>query len=172
KLTTKLTKVWHTPYLVLVHSSTSAALTTVDGTEENGYVNFFPPFQRGSHCTSLLSISPGIEGPCGLFIQACRTTSALAGRAYLVAGQPGTAMHTVLQFFQAKLLNTMDKSGLSSDAYKELCTATGLALRSMNATTQAIGKSMANLLLNLMEIKDADKVSFLNCRFPQGLINL
>lgn len=68
----------------------------------------------------------------------------------------------VVQVFQANLLNTLDMSDLSSDAFKELCIATGQVLHSTNATTQAIGKAMAKLvvlerylLLNLIKIKDS-----------------
>ena len=41
----------------------------------------------------------------------------------------------------------MDKSGQSSDAFRELRTATDLALRTIRATAQAISKAMANLVV-------------------------
>ena len=78
----------------------------------------------------------------------CRTASALANRAYSVADQASSAlpMMAVLQVFKAKLLHTMDESGQTSDAFRELCTATDLALSTIRATAQAISKAMANLV--------------------------
>ncbi len=81
------------------------------------------------------------------------------------------SMHSmaVLQVFQAKLLQCMDESGPVPAAFKELRSATGLALRATKTTAQAIGRSMPSLVvleshfwLNLMEIKEADKVPFLD----------
>ncbi len=58
-------------------------------------------------------------------------TSALAGRAYLSAGQAASALHSkvVLQVLQAKLLCSMDESNPNPAAFNELCSATDLALR-------------------------------------------
>ncbi len=75
-------------------------------------------------------------------------------------------LHTmaVLQVFQAKLLCDMDESGQHQDAFKS-CVVTDLALRTMKATAQAIGKTMASLVvlerhiwLNLTEIRNAEKM--------------
>ncbi len=109
----------------------------------------------------------------------CRTTSALAGRAYTSAGQAASALHSmaVLQVFQAKLLQCMDKAGPDPAAFRELRSATDLALRATKTTAQAIGRSMASLVvlerhlwLMLTEIKDADKVPFLDSPVsPTGL---
>ncbi len=61
----------------------------------------------------------------------CRTTSALAGRAYSSARQAASALHSmaVLQVFQAKLLQAMDESEPDPAAFRELCGATDLALQ-------------------------------------------
>ncbi len=74
----------------------------------------------------------------------------------------------VLQVYQAKLLQSMDVSGLDPTAFKELRSMTDLALCTTKATVQAIDRSMSSLVmlehhlwLTLMEIKDADKVPFL-----------
>lgn len=74
----------------------------------------------------------------------------------------------VLQLFQAKLPRFMDESGqVYQEALKELCTATDLALHTMKAMAQAIGKTMTSLVmlechlwLNLTEIRDAEKIAF------------
>ncbi len=83
----------------------------------------------------------------------------------------------VLQVYQAKLLSAIDESEPDSATLRELRSATDLALRATKTTAQAIGRSMAGLVvlerhlwLTLMEIKDADKVSFLDAPIsPSGL---
>ncbi len=111
----------------------------------------------------------------------CRTTSALAGRAYSSAGQPASVLHSmvVLQVFQAKLLCSMDESNPNPAAFNELCSATDLALHATKMTAQAIGRSMPSLVvlerhlwLNLTEMKNADKVPFLDSLVsPTGLLD-
>lgn len=61
----------------------------------------------------------------------------------------------------------MDESGPDPAAFKELHSATDLALRATKMTVQATGRSMPSLVvperhlwLNLMDIKDADKVPY------------
>ncbi len=109
----------------------------------------------------------------------CRTTSALAGRSYASAGQVASALHSmvVLQVYQAKLLSAIDESEPDPATLRELRSATDLALRATKTTAQAIGRSMASLVvlerhlwLTLTEIKDTDKVSFLDAPIsPSGL---
>ncbi|XP_016333453.1 uncharacterized protein LOC107681650 [Sinocyclocheilus anshuiensis] len=54
----------------------------------------------------------------------------------------------VLQVYQAKLLRAMDESGLEhSAAFRELRSATNLALRATKTTAQVIGRSMASLVV-------------------------
>ncbi|ROJ48048.1 hypothetical protein DPX16_5314 [Anabarilius grahami] len=108
-----------------------------------------------------------------------RTTSTLAGRAYTSAGQAASALHTmaIFQVFQAKLLHSLDESGVEEPAFRDLRSATDLALRATKATAQAIGRSMASLVvlerhlwLNLTEIKYLDKTAFLDAPVsPSGL---
>ncbi|XDV15321.1 hypothetical protein PO909_015439 [Leuciscus waleckii] len=84
---------------------------------------------------------------------------------------PPSALHTmaVLQVFQAKLLRSMDESGPELEAFRDLRSATDLALWATKSTAQAIGRSMENLTvlerhlwLNLTEMKDADRAGFLD----------
>ncbi|KAI2644409.1 Platelet glycoprotein V [Labeo rohita] len=104
-----------------------------------------------------------------------RTTSALARNAYASAGQAHSM--AVLQIFLAKLLAATDKSALDSATLTELRSTTDLVLRSTKATAQAIGRSMASLVvlvrhlwLTLTEVKDTDKVPFLDALVsPTGL---
>lgn len=53
----------------------------------------------------------------------------------------------VLQMFQAKLLRDMDESGRDHDAFMELRMVTDLAPRATKATTQAVNKAMARLVV-------------------------
>ncbi len=96
----------------------------------------------------------------------CRTTSALTDRAYSAAGQADSVLHSMaaLQVFQA-----MDESVPGPATFKELRSATDLALCATKTTAQAIGRLMASLVvlechlwLNLIEIKNADRTAFLN----------
>ncbi len=83
----------------------------------------------------------------------------------------------VLQVYQAKLLSVIDESEPDPATLRELRSATDLALRATKTTAQAIGRSIASLVvlerhlwLTLTEIKDADKVSFLDASMsPSGL---
>ncbi len=106
-------------------------------------------------------------------------SAAIAGRSYASAGQAALALHSmaVLQVYQAKLLSAVDESELDPATLRELRSATDLALRATKTTAQAIGRSMASLVvlerhlwLTLTEIKDADRVSFLDAPIsPSGL---
>ncbi len=74
----------------------------------------------------------------------------------------------------AKVLRSMDESNPNPAAFSELRSATDLALRTTKMTAQAIGRSMPSLVvlerylwLNLTEMKDVDKIPFLDS--PTGL---
>ncbi len=118
------------------------ALTTVDIAGEKGYSKL-PPLEEAvaAHLCPLSAL--GLKAHAAHPSKPCRTTSALANRAYAAAGQAGSALHTmaVLQVFQAKLLSDMDESGQQQEALKDLRIATDLTLRAMKATPQAIGKA-------------------------------
>ncbi len=99
-----------------------------------------------------------------------RATSALAGRAYLAAGQAASALHSmaVLQVFQAKMLAN-EEAGLDSAYLRDLRRVKDLALRTTKATAQAIGHLMSShLWLTMTEMKEADKVLFLDAPISSG----
>ncbi|ROL49022.1 hypothetical protein DPX16_16637, partial [Anabarilius grahami] len=108
-----------------------------------------------------------------------RTTLALAGRGYTSAGQAASTLHSmaVLLVYQVKLLRDLDEAGHDSATFKELRSATDLALCATKTMAQVIGSSMASLVvlerhlwLNLTEIKDADRAVFLDSPVsPTGL---
>ncbi|KAL0172543.1 hypothetical protein M9458_032854, partial [Cirrhinus mrigala] len=174
----ELTRSWRAPYSARLRASSSSALTSVDGAEDKGYEKL-PPLDESVATHLCPPTAIGWKTKASHPSKPCRTTSALAGRAYTSAGQAASALHSmaILQVFQAKLLAQSDKSALDPATLTELRSATDLALRATKATAQAIGRSMASLVvlerhlwLTLTEIKDADKVPFLDAPIsPTGL---
>ncbi|XP_026054330.1 uncharacterized protein LOC113040222 [Carassius auratus] len=82
-----------------------------------------------------------------------------------------SALHTmdILQVFQTKILRSLDESSPHEPGFRNLRSATDFALGDTKATAQAIRRSMANLVVlehhlwhNLTEIKESDKVAFLD----------
>ncbi len=107
----------------------------------------------------------------------CRTTSALIGKSYITAGQAGMALHTmaILQAYQADVFKEMDEGTGLTEAVKELCRATDLALRATKHTARALGRSMAgpvaaerHLWLNLTEIREKERVFLLDAPISQS----
>ncbi len=162
----ELTRSWSSPYSARLRTSVSSALITVNCAEEKGYEKM-PP-QDESVATHLCPPSAiGWKARATLPSKPCRTTVALAGRSYTSAGQAASALHSmvVLQVFQAQLLSSMNESEPNPATLRELRSATDLALHATKTTAQAIGRSMASLVvlerhlwLTLTEIKDAEKV--------------
>ncbi|ROL55046.1 hypothetical protein DPX16_20307 [Anabarilius grahami] len=174
----ELTKSWRAPYSARLHTTHRSALTAVDGSEQKGYEHL-PPLDEAVAAHLCPPTAVGWKTKRALPSKPCRTTSTLAGRAYTSAGQAASALHTmaIFQVFQAKLLRSLDESGVDEPAFRDLHSATDLALRATKATAQAIGRSMASLVvlerhlwLNLTEIKDLDKMAFLDVPVsPSGL---
>ncbi|ROL44250.1 hypothetical protein DPX16_4319 [Anabarilius grahami] len=174
----ELTKSWRAPYSARLHTTHRSALTAVDGSEQKGYEHL-PPLDEAVAAHLCPPVAVGWKTKRALPSKPCRTTSTLAGRAYTSAGQAASALHTmaIFQVFQAKLLRSLDESGVDEPAFRDLRSATDLALRATKATAQAIGHSMASLVvlerhlwLNLTEIKDLDKTAFLDAPVsPSGL---
>ncbi len=174
----ELTRSWRSPYSARLRTSASSALTTVDGAEEKGYERM-PQLDESVTAHLCPPTAIGWKAKASHPSKPCRTTSALAGRSYASAGQAASALHSmaVLQVYQAKLLSAIDESEPDPATLRELRSATDLALRATKTTAQAIGRSMASLVvlerhlwLTLTEIKDADRVSFLDAPIsPSGL---
>ncbi len=79
----------------------------------------------------------------------------------------------VLQVYQAKLLSAVDESEPYPATLRELRSSTDLALRATKTTAQAIGRSMASLVvlehhlwLTLTEIKARTGSPSLMLQFP------
>lgn len=157
ELHNELTRLWHAPYLACL----------------------MPPLNESVTMHLCLPTAIGWKAKVAQPYKRCRMTSALAGWAYSSAGQAASALHslTVLQVYQAKLLHCLDEFGPDLAAFKELRSATVLALHATKTMSQAIGRSMASLVvlerhlwLMLTEIKDMDKVPFLDSLVsPTGL---
>ncbi len=113
----ELTRSWRSPYSTRLHTSASSSLTTVDGSEEKWYKTMPPS-------------AIGWKAKAAHLSKSCRTTAALAGCSYALAGQAASALHSmaVLQIFQAKLLYSMDGSEPDPATLRELRSATDLAL--------------------------------------------
>ncbi len=157
---------WRSPYSARLRTSASSALTTIDGAEEKGYERMSQLDESvAAHLCPPTAI--GWKAKASHPSKPCRTTLALAGRSYASAGQAASALHSmaVLQVYQAKLLSAVDESEPDPATLRELRSATDLALQATKTTAQAIGRSMASLVvlerhlwLTLTEIKDADRV--------------
>ncbi len=163
----ELTRSWRSPYSaasVLPLHLPSLRLTALKKRDMRGCLNWM---SQWLHISAHPLPSAGRRNPV------------LAGRSYALAGQAASALHSmaVLQVYQAKLLSAVDESEPDPATLRELRSATDLALRATKTTAQAIGRSMASLVvlerhlwLTLMEIKDADRVSFLDAPIsPSGL---
>ncbi len=126
----ELTKSWHAPYSSRIRPSASAALTSIDGTEEKGYERLSPLDESGSI---------GWKARASHLSKPCRVTSALAGCAYSAAGQAALALHSmdVLQVFRAKMLASKE-AGLDAASLRDLRSPIDLALCATKATAQAI----------------------------------
>ncbi len=146
----ELTRSWDTPYSAHLRASSSPTLTSVYGTEKKSYgklplldesvaAHLYPPMAIGWTAKAAHPSKP------------CRITSALAPLfiGYSLAGEGPPAFHSmaVLQVFQAKLLRCMDKAGPDPAAFRELCSATDLALCATKTMAQAFCRSIANLVV-------------------------
>ncbi len=169
---------YHQILACTLHASSSSALTSVDGAEEKGY-DSLPPLDESAAAHLCPPTAIGWKAKAAPLSKQRRMTPALTGRAYSSVEQAASALHSmaILQVFQAKLLCSMDESNPNPAAFNELHSATDLALRATKMTAQAIGRSMASLVvlerhlwLNLTKTKDADKVPFLDSPVsPTGL---
>ncbi len=144
----ELTRSWRSPYSVRLRTSASSALTTIDGAEEKGYERM-PQLDESVAAHLCPPTAIGWKAKASHPSKPCRTTSALAGRSYASAGQAASALHSmaVLQVYQAKLLSAVDESEPDPATLRELRSATDLALRATKTTAQAIGRSMASLVV-------------------------
>ncbi len=127
----ELTKSWRTPYLARLHNTSSAALSSVDGAQERGYGRM-PPLDEAVAAHLCPPTAIGWKTKVAHPSKPCRMTSALTGRAYSSDRQAAWAL---------------DESGPDPAAFRQLRSTTDLALQATKSTAQAIGRSMANLVV-------------------------
>ena len=173
----EVAKSWNAPFSARVRAPVSAAYSVVVGAKEKGY-HSLPPVEEAV-AAHLCPPSAGRRAKTALPSKACRTTSALHGRAYTAAGQAVSALHSmaILQVFQANLLRKMDEEGPEAVSLQDLRSATDLALRATKSAAQAIGRNMASitvaerhLWLTLSEMSDSERSAFLDAPVsPAGL---
>lgn len=103
--------------------------------------------------------------------------SPLAAKAYSAAGQDASAVHVIaiLQFHQAEALKDMHKGDTNPGLMQELGSVTNFALRATKVTPWFLGKAMSTLVaqehhlwFNLAEMRDVDKVHFLDTTISQA----
>ncbi|XDV17659.1 hypothetical protein PO909_023489 [Leuciscus waleckii] len=108
--------------------------------------------------------------------KACKFSSVLTGKAYKACGQAASSLHAMalVQVHQAQSLMNMHEGSPDRELMGELCTATDLALRGMKDAACAISLVMSALVvqerhlwLNLADVREADKVRFLDSPISQ-----
>ncbi len=177
-LHTEVSRSWARPFSARTFIPSSDYYGNVVGLDACGY-RVMPRVEQT--LTSYLSpdAASSLKAP-SLPSKPLRTSSALVGKGYVVAGQAGACLHamSVLQAYQADLLKEMDeREAMSSDDILELRRTADLALRATKETARAIGRSMAamvaaerHLWLTLSDIKDKDRVFLLDAPLvPLGL---
>ncbi len=119
------TRSWRSSYSARLCASSSSALTSVDDAEEKGYGKL-PPLDESVAKHLCPPTAIGWMAKAAHPPKPCRTTSALAGRAYKSGGQAASALHSmaVLQVFQAKPLRCMDEAGPDPASFRELRSTT------------------------------------------------
>ncbi len=113
---------WKQPFSSRLTNGAAADFTNLVGSVEQGYTAM-PVIEDtlASHLSP--SLAPSWKSRPFLPSKPCRTTSALIGKSYIMAGQAGMALHTmaILQAYQADVLKEMDEgTGLTPEAVKEL----------------------------------------------------
>ncbi len=116
------------------------------------------------------------RGEPSLPSRACKHSSDLTGRAYQACGEAASALHAMalLQVHQAKALRDLHEGAHDPQVHHELRAATDLALGATKVTARAVGRAMStlevqerHLWLCLADMRDTDKVRFLNSPVSQ-----
>ncbi len=162
----EVSRSWKKPFSARLFVPASDYYVNVAGLGDCGY-RAMPRVEQ----TLTSYLSPGtassLKAPV-LPSKPLRTTSALVGKGYTVAGQVGTCLHTmsVLQAYKADLLKELDKGKqIRSEDIEELRRTVDFALHATNESACAIGWSMAALVaaerhlwLTLSDMKKKDRV--------------
>ncbi len=143
---TVITRSWHAPYLSCLRASSSSALTSVDGADEKGY-DSLPPMDESVATHLCLHMTIGWKAKAA-------HPSSRVGQLKLSLDEPIHQLDKRPQRFtpwpackcsRQNSFAPLTSSNQNSKSFKELCSATDVALRATKMTTQAIE-------INLMQL--------------------
>ncbi len=164
-LHTEVEKEWKKQFSSRIHRFQHTSYANIVGMHESGYERM-PPIEEMLASYLSMDETASLKVP-SLPSKPLQDTSRLNGRVYAAAGQAVASLHTmaVLQAYQAHLLKDLDKGqGLSPDELAELCRTTDLALCATKQAANAMGRSMAamvvterHLWVNLADIGKKEK---------------
>ncbi len=127
------------------------------------------------------TVASTLRGELCLPSRACKYSSGLTGGAYRACGEAASALHAMalLQVHQAKALRNLHEGGHDLAVLHELRALTDLALRATKVTAQSLGRAMSTLVVQerhlwlcLTDMKEQEKVQFLNAPVSQTLSSL
>ncbi len=169
----ELTGTWKAPFTAQNRASGPSSLTTLDGGAAKAYTRI-PPVERA--VAMQLCPNSTRRGEPSLPSRACEHSSDLTGRAYQACGEAASALHAMalLQVHQAKALRDLHEGGHDPQVHHKLRAETDLALRATKVTARAVGRAMSTLVVQerhlwlcLADMRDTDKVRFLNSPVSQ-----
>ncbi|KAI2652534.1 hypothetical protein H4Q32_005770 [Labeo rohita] len=172
----ELTKSWKAPLSARSWHANSPSLTTLQGGPARGYTEV-PQVERAVAMHLCPQNAASWRGRPRLPSRACKFSSALVAKAYAASGQAASALHAIaiLQVYQAKVLKDLHEGVPDPELLHELRSATDYALRATKVTAQALGRAMSTMVvqerhlwLNLAEMRDAEKVRFLDAPISQA----
>ncbi len=169
----ELTGTWKAPFTARNRAGGPSSLTTLDGGVAKGYTRI-PPVERA--VAMQLCPNSTWRGEPSLPSRPCKHSSDLTGRAYQACGEAASALHAMalLQVYQAKALRDLHEGGHDPQVLQELRAATDLALWATKVTARSVGHAMSTLVVQerhlwlcLADMRDTDKVRFLNSPVSQ-----
>ncbi|KAL0170996.1 hypothetical protein M9458_035592, partial [Cirrhinus mrigala] len=172
----ELTKSWKAPLSARARYTNSSSLTTLEGGPMREYTEV-PQVERVVAMHLCPQNAASWRGRPRLPSRACKFSSALVAKAYTASGQAASAPHAmaILQVYQAKVLKDLHEGVPDPELLQELRSVTDYALRATKVTAQALGRAMSTMVvqerhlwLNLAEMRDAEKVRFLDASIPQA----
>ncbi|XP_073766548.1 uncharacterized protein [Danio rerio] len=170
----RLTQSWRAPFSA--RAASASALTALDGGAARGY-EAIPSVARAIAVNLCPRGASTWRGLPRLPSKACRLSASLGARAYKAAGQAASALHAMATYqrYQAQALAELHEGGSNPSLLHELRTATDYALRTTKSAACALGRTMSTLVvqerhlwLNLADMRDVDKVRFLDSPISQA----
>ncbi|KAL0160102.1 hypothetical protein M9458_043827, partial [Cirrhinus mrigala] len=146
----ELTKSWKAPLLVQSRYTNSLSLTTLNWGPARGYTEV-AQVERAVVMHLYPQNAASWRGRPGLPSRACKFSSALIAKAYAASGQAASALHAmaILQVYQAK-------------SCCRNCVLRPTMLNELRRAMSTMVVQERHLWLNLAEMRDAEKVRFLD----------